>query len=227
MTDYYHRRHLPAFSSIRTGQAELAERFFSYYGAVFEPGDLSKREKSLAALAVAHVVQCPYCIDAYTSGSLEAGADLEELTEAIHLAAMVRANSTLSFGMQALEQARYLTLTGNAAIPPEGYYHRRHVDETQSTNLPSPMLYEKSQSWKKTVTAEGALEPATKAAIWLACAHAIQCPYAIDDASRHAKQHGLSLTAMTETVHIAAAIRGGASLIHGLQMLEQVQTSSM
>ena len=37
---------------------ELAEKFFSYYNAVFEEGALTAREKSLIALAVAHTVQC-------------------------------------------------------------------------------------------------------------------------------------------------------------------------
>jgi 4-carboxymuconolactone decarboxylase len=31
---------------------------------------------------------------------------------------------------------------------------------------------------------------------------------------------------MTEAVHVATAIRGGASLIHGLQMLDQVNQLS-
>jgi 4-carboxymuconolactone decarboxylase len=32
---------------------------------------------------------------------------------------------------------------------------------------------------------------------------------------------------MTEAVHVAAAIRGGASLVHGVQMLEHVQKAGM
>lgn len=32
---------------------------------------------------------------------------------------------------------------------------------------------------------------------------------------------------MTEAIHVAVAIRGGASLVHGLQMLEKVEKASM
>jgi len=32
---------------------------------------------------------------------------------------------------------------------------------------------------------------------------------------------------MTEAVHVATAIRGGAPLVHGLQMLEHVTKKSM
>ena len=52
------------------------------------------------ALAVAHAVQCPYCIDAYTRASLEAGSNMEEMTEAIHVAAAIRGGATLIHGIQ-------------------------------------------------------------------------------------------------------------------------------
>ena len=32
---------------------------------------------------------------------------------------------------------------------------------------------------------------------------------------------------MTEAVHVATAIRGGASLVHGLQMLDHVSKKAM
>ena len=67
-------------------QQELGDKFFEWYNAVFEEGALTKREKALIALAVSHAVQCPYCIDAYTAESLKQGADLEEMTEAVHVA---------------------------------------------------------------------------------------------------------------------------------------------
>jgi AhpD family alkylhydroperoxidase len=47
---------------------------------------------------------------------------------------------------------------------------------------------------------------------------AVQCPYCIDAYSRDALEKGADLDQMTEAVHVAAAIRGGASLVHGVQM---------
>jgi alkylhydroperoxidase/carboxymuconolactone decarboxylase family protein len=97
---YYKRHHLPHFSDIAEGSGELAEKFFDYYGAVFADGALSEREKSLIALAVAHAVQCPYCIDAYSKKALSSGADLDQMTEAVHVAAAVRSGASLVHGMQ-------------------------------------------------------------------------------------------------------------------------------
>ena len=82
------------------GAPELAEKFFDYYSAVFAEGELTQREKSLIALAVAHAVQCPYCIDAYTQDCLEKGSNVNEMTEAIHVATAIRGGASLVHGVQ-------------------------------------------------------------------------------------------------------------------------------
>lgn len=74
--------------------------FFDYYGAVFAEGALTAREKSLIALAVAHTVQCPYCIDAYTNDCLEKGVNEEQMTEAIHVATAIRGGASFVHGVQ-------------------------------------------------------------------------------------------------------------------------------
>ena len=63
---YYDAEDLNRFAEMGQCASPLWEKFSAYYGAVFEEGELTKREKALIALAVAHTVQCPYCIDAYT-----------------------------------------------------------------------------------------------------------------------------------------------------------------
>lgn len=106
MSDYYQKDQLKRFPDIAQGQPELGAKFFEYYGKVFEDGALTQREKALIALAVAHTVQCPYCIDAYTSESQRLGADLEQMTEALHVAVAIRGGSSLVHGMQMLDQAK-------------------------------------------------------------------------------------------------------------------------
>ena len=100
MGDYYHAHHLEHFGDIGKDAGHLWEKFSSWYGAVFEEGALSAREKALFALAVSHAVQCPYCIDAYSQESLKQGADPEQMTEAVHVAAAIRGGASLVHGMQ-------------------------------------------------------------------------------------------------------------------------------
>jgi len=97
---YYDPADLGRFSEIGENVPELAKKFFDWYGAVFADGALSAREKALIALAVAHALQCPYCIDAYSKGALEKGADVDQMTEAVHVAAAIRAGASLVHGVQ-------------------------------------------------------------------------------------------------------------------------------
>lgn len=105
MSDYYKHEHLERFGSVSDASPELGRKFFAWYGAVFEDGALTEREKALIALAVAHTVQCPYCIEAYTDACLEKGADLEQMTEALHVAVAIRGGASLAHGMQMKEIA--------------------------------------------------------------------------------------------------------------------------
>lgn len=100
METYYNPEDLEKFGTIGEEAPALAEKFFDYYGAVFAEGALTAREKSLIALAVAHAVQCPYCIDSYTNDCLNKGVSEEQMTEAVHVAAAIRGGATLVHGVQ-------------------------------------------------------------------------------------------------------------------------------
>ncbi len=110
MDPYYNPQHLAHFSHISEGNPELANKFFDYYNAVFAEGALSTREKALIALAVAHAVQCPYCIDAYSKDCLQQGADLEQMTEAVHVATAIRGGASLIHGLQMLDHVNKLSM---------------------------------------------------------------------------------------------------------------------
>jgi 4-carboxymuconolactone decarboxylase len=100
METYYDPADLGKFAEIGKEAPQLAQKFFDYYQAVFADGALTEREKSLIALAVAHAVQCPYCIDAYTNSCLEKGSNLAEMTEAVHVANAIRGGASLVHGVQ-------------------------------------------------------------------------------------------------------------------------------
>ena len=103
METYYHPQDLAKFEDIGEEVPELAKKFFDYYTAVFDGGELTGREKALIALAVAHTIQCPYCIDAYTQACLEKGSNLSEMTEAVHVATAIRGGASLVHGVQTLD----------------------------------------------------------------------------------------------------------------------------
>ena len=105
---YYDNTDLNRFGEVGRSAAPLAEKFFAWYNAVFAEGALTAREKSLIALAVAHTVQCPYCIDAYSKDALEKGSNEDQMLEAVHVAAAIRGGSSLVHGVQMLNHVDHL-----------------------------------------------------------------------------------------------------------------------
>jgi alkylhydroperoxidase/carboxymuconolactone decarboxylase family protein len=95
---YYNAEDLGKFGNIAEYQKELSDKFFSWYSDVFKDSALSAREKSLIALAVAHAVQCPYCIDAYSSDAFEKGYSEAQMMEAVHVAGAIKGGAVLENG---------------------------------------------------------------------------------------------------------------------------------
>ncbi len=107
---YFQPADLKKFGEITEWQEEMGKKFFDYYNTVFQEGALTEREKALIALAVAHTVQCPYCIDAYSNACLTKGADEEQMMEAVHVAAAIRSGSSLVFGVQMMNHVKKVSM---------------------------------------------------------------------------------------------------------------------
>jgi len=70
---------------------DTEKAFQAFSQQVFADGALPAKTKQLIAVAVAHVTQCPYCIQGHTKAALRHGATRQELMEAIWVAAEMRA----------------------------------------------------------------------------------------------------------------------------------------
>jgi len=103
---YYNASDLGKFGNIAEYQQQMADKFFSYYGEVFKEGHLTAKEKSLIALAVAHAVQCPYCIDAYSSDAFEKGYSEAQMMEAVHVASAIKGGAVLVHGVQMMNKVK-------------------------------------------------------------------------------------------------------------------------
>ena len=111
---------------------------------------------------------------------------------------------------------------------PEGtYYHPADLAKFPDIGKNRPELAKKFFDWYGAVFAEGALTAREKALVALGVAQAVQCPYCIDAYTQDLLGKGCDLDQLTEVVHVAAAIRGGASLVHGVQMRNTAQKLSM
>ncbi|MDO5706882.1 MAG: carboxymuconolactone decarboxylase family protein [Paracoccus sp. (in: a-proteobacteria)] len=80
----------------------IDDAFIALSKAVFADGALDKRTKQLIAVAVAHVTQCPWCIEGHTKGAKRAGATDEQIMEAIWVAAEMRAGAAYAHSNKTL-----------------------------------------------------------------------------------------------------------------------------
>ncbi len=110
MAEYYTSEDLERFGEVGKHRPELFQKFMEWYQASLEPGALTKREKVLIGLAVAHVIQCPYCIDAFTRECIQEGLNMDHITEAVHAASAVRGGAALIHGLQAGNVAEKILL---------------------------------------------------------------------------------------------------------------------
>ena len=109
----------------------------------------------------------------------------------------------------------------------DAYYKAADLKKFGDIKDFEPNLAEKFFTYYNEVFKDGALSAREKSLIALAVSHTVQCPYCIDAYTEDALQRGIEEAEMMESVHVAAAIRGGASLVHGVQMMEKVKKQSM
>jgi len=106
-------RRTPGYSSKLFNQVpETVKAFSEFNKLALASGALTVRQKELVAIGIAHVTGCPYCIEAHVHKAKAEEAALEELIEAILVAAAVQSHAVFAHG-------------ANAAVAYEGGVRRR------------------------------------------------------------------------------------------------------
>jgi len=107
------------------------------------------------------------------------------------------------------------------------YYDPADLAKFAHVSEHAPALGKKFFDWYGAVFADGALPAREKSLIALGVALAVQCPYCIDAYTRDALEKGCDPAQLTEVAHVAAAIKGGSALAHGLQMKNALERVGM
>lgn len=104
MTGPHYPRVTPELSECRKALApDVHDAFEAFSHAVFADASLPSKTKQLIAVAVAHVTQCPYCIEGHTRLAQRAGASAEQVMEAVWVAAEMRAGGAYAHSTLAIE----------------------------------------------------------------------------------------------------------------------------
>ncbi len=103
MEQYYHGQSMKQLRKLRELKPDLFAAFVDFDQKVFTPGELDVKTKELIAVAVAHVTQCPFCIEAHTKRAHAAGAADAQIAEAVFVAMALRAGGSWAHSSIAME----------------------------------------------------------------------------------------------------------------------------
>jgi len=92
---------LPKLSKSAKGTMDA---FWAYNEQVMSDGAIPVKYKELIALGVALTTQCSYCLELHKKAAVKAGATEEELAEAVHVAAAIRAGGAITHGTHLFDE---------------------------------------------------------------------------------------------------------------------------
>ena len=86
------------FKRMRELAPEPFRAWLEFDKKAFQAGAVDKKTKELIALGIAHITQCPWCIDAHVKRAEEAGATEQELAEVIFVSMAMASGAAWSHG---------------------------------------------------------------------------------------------------------------------------------
>jgi len=211
----YSKENVQNLAQLKDLAPEQLKEFNEFNTAVFKDGALTKKEKEIIAVAITHVTQCPYCIDAHTKNAKKAGATLEELAEAVFVTAAVEAGGTVT----------HSTHVHNAKNKEASdvLYARSNLKSLGQLGKFASEGFKSYQAFSTSSTKAGKLSAKFKEIIAVAVANATQCPYCIDVHTKNAERQGATSEELAEAIMVTSAVRAGASYSHMANMIQSYQ----
>lgn len=100
----YDLANLGKMKTLAVHAPDAMKAFVAFDRAALAEGAIPVKYKELMALAVAFTTQCPYCIELHTDNAREHGASDPEISEAVFVAAALRAGGALTHGTHAIKE---------------------------------------------------------------------------------------------------------------------------
>jgi AhpD family alkylhydroperoxidase len=208
---FYKKSNIQRLAELGKIAPETFHSFVSFDQKALASGILSKKLKELMAVAIAHVTGCPYCIDGHVNNVKRLKATKEEMFEAIMVATALKAGSALAHGINALNAFDNRE--------EEELYKKSSTKRLMEFKEINPNLFSAFVSFDHEVMKAGLLSRKEKELIAVAVAHVTGCAYCIDSHTKRAKQLGVTLEELAESIFVATALKAGSALAHGVNAL--------
>lgn len=100
--ELYKKSNMAKFKELQALNPDSFRAFSLFDQEAMKSGTISRKDKELMAIAIAHVTGCPYCIEIHTKTLKRLGVPKEEMAEAIFIATALKAGSALAHSVNAL-----------------------------------------------------------------------------------------------------------------------------
>ncbi len=208
---FYEKSYTHHLRKLRELVPEQMQAWQTFTKVVMEDGALTRKEKEIIAVAIAHVTACPYCIDFHTKQAKKQGATLPELAEAVFVAMAIEAGG-------AVTHSTHVHNTGRKDAS-DALYTRSNLKFLQKIGEYAPDEWQAYNNFSSTATKEGALSAKLKELIAVAVAHVTQCPYCIEAHANKAQKLGATNDELAEAIMVAAELRAGKAYSHLANMI--------
>ena len=210
--NFYDKSNSKNIHQLKELAPEQLKAFQQFDVAVLKDGVLSKKEKEIIAVSIAHVTECPYCIDTHTKKAKTAGATLPELVEAVFVTMAIEAGGVVT----------HSTHVHNATTEdaPDELYTRSNLRNLKELNKYAPDGFKGYSNFSAAAMKEGKLSAKFKEIIAVAVATATQCPYCIDVHSKNAIKKGATNEELAEAILVSSALCAGGAYAHMINMIE-------
>ena len=190
---------------------ETFKAFVAFDQFALADGLIPKRTKELIAIAVAHVTGCPYCIEAHVTAAKKLEASKEEILEAVMVATALKAGSALSHGLNGLNAFD--------GTHDDELYKRSNMVRFKELGGANPDAFKAFNKFDMEAMKPGLISQKDKELMAIAVAHVTGCAYCIEAHTQKAKQLGISLEEITESIFVATALKAGSALAHSVNAL--------
>jgi AhpD family alkylhydroperoxidase len=214
-SNLYTKEHTQKLAQLKDLAPEQLKAFNDFNVAVFKEGALTIKEKEIVAVAIAHITQCPYCIESHTKKAKKAGASLEELVEAIFVATAVEAGGVVTHSTH-VHNAKNVDAS-------DVLYARSNLKNLSNLGKFAPEGFKGYSVFSAAATKEGKLTAKFKEIIATASGVASQCPYCIDVHTKKAEKLGATSEELAEAIMVTSALRAGGSYAHMANMIQSYQ----
>lgn len=214
-SNLYTKEHTQKLVQLKDLAPEQLKAFNDFNVAVFKEGALTIKEKEIVAVAIAHITQCPYCIESHTKKAKKAGASLEELVEAIFVATAVEAGGVVTHSTH-VQNAKNVDAS-------DVLYARSNLKNLSNLGKFAPEGFKGYSVFSAAATKEGKLTAKFKEIIATASGVASQCPYCIDVHTKKAEKLGATSEELAEAIMVTSALRAGGSYAHMANMIQSYQ----